>query len=176
MWNLLLFCTAAFAQAPEPSAARQTLEKQLDGFEKQLLGLAEAMPADKYAFTPPSDGFRGVRNFARQLKHAAAYHYLVAAAILGEAPPADAADERGPESAKSKAEVTGYVRDSFAYLRKALAAIDDRNLVAPMKSLFGKGSATRLGLFTSAIIHSSNHYGQLVEYLRMNGAVPPASQ
>ena len=165
---------AAAAQTPDADPARQALAKSLAGIEKQLLGVADAMPDEKYAFAPTAGAFRGVRNFAKQLKHAAAYHYLVAAAILGETPPADAADERGPDNAKSKAEVTAYARDSFAYLRKALATIDERNLIAPMKNPFGKGTETRLALFTSAIVHSSNHYGQCVEYLRMNGIVPPA--
>jgi uncharacterized damage-inducible protein DinB len=165
----LTFVSLASAQS---IPAVQVLEKRLAGVEKELMGVASAMPADKYSFAPTSGEFRGVRNFAKQLKHAAAYHYLVAAAILNEAPPADAADERGPEALKTKAEVTKYVEDSFAYLRKALATIDSRNLLEPLKTDLGDGKETRLGLVISALSHTSNHYGQVVEYLRMNGIVP----
>src|SRR5262249_36789327 len=85
---LCAYTGAALAQADKSAERRtvnQTLEKKLGGVEKQLLGVAEAMPADKYSFAPTNGEFRGVRNFARQLKHVAAVHYLIGAAILGEA-------------------------------------------------------------------------------------------
>ena len=172
-------CSLAMAQsnrASESSPVRQSLEKKLAGLEKQLLGIAEAMPAEHYSFAPTNGSFRGVRNFAKQLKHAAAVHYLIGAAILEETPPAAAADERGPDAVKTKAEVIQYMKDSFVYLRKAVATIDAKNLAEPIKGAFGSGPETRLGLVISAIGHSSNHYGQAVEYLRMNGVIPPPSE
>ena len=113
------------------------------------------------------------------MKHVAAANYLFAAGVLGERPPADAADECGPDSVKTKDAVIAYVKESFAYLHKAAKSINnDVNSVEPMKSAFGQGSGvrtgTRLGLVTGAIEHSANHYGQIVEYLRMNGIAPPA--
>jgi uncharacterized damage-inducible protein DinB len=176
---LYVFAHAVAAQTGTQAAqqtVRYVLERDLAGMEKQLVGVAEAMPADKYSFAPTNGEFRGVRNFARQVKHAAAVHYVIGAAILGEAPPADAADERGPEALKTKAEVTRYLQDSIVYLRRAVATIDDKNLLQPIKSPFGQGTETRLALVIGAIAHSSNHYGQMVEYLRMNGVIPPGSQ
>ena len=64
--------------------------------EHQLVGVAEAMPADKYPFAPTDGEFSGVRTFAAQVKHAAATNFMLAAAILEENPPADAGDETGP--------------------------------------------------------------------------------
>jgi uncharacterized damage-inducible protein DinB len=176
---LCAYTGAALAQADKPAerhSVNETLEKRLGGMEKLLLGVVDVMPADKYSFAPTNGEFRGVRNFAKQLKHVAAVHYIIGAAILGEAPPADAADERGPDAVKTKDEVTKYLKDSLAYLHKAVAAIDEKNLLEPIKSPFGQGAETRLGLVMSALAHSSNHYGQMVEYLRMNGIIPPASQ
>src|SRR4029453_3604433 len=124
MLACLVVCSSTHAVAAQtgtqaaPQTARQVLERDVAGMEKQLVGVAEAMPADKYSFAPTNGEFRGVRNFARQLKHAAAVHYVIGAAILGEAPPADAADERGPEALKTKAEVTKYLQDSIVYLRR----------------------------------------------------------
>lgn len=172
---LLLLGLSASAQ-PNANPAREALEKRVDGMEKQLLAAAEAMPPDRYTFVPTAGTFRGVRSFSKQLKHAAAVHYIVGAAILNEPPPADAADERGPDAARTKAEVIQYVKDSCAYLRKAVATINAQNLLEPLKTPFGSGMETRLGLVMSAMIHSSNHYGQIVEYLRMNNIVPPASE
>ena len=176
---LCAYTGAALAQADKPAerhSVNETLEKRLGGVEKLLLGVADVMPSDKYSFAPTNGEFRGVRNFAKQLKHLAAFHYVIGAAILGEAPPADAADERGPEAAKTKAEVMKYVQDSFAYLRQAVASINEKNLLTPLKSPFGRGAITRLELLMGALAHSSNHYGQVVEYLRMNGIIPPSSQ
>jgi uncharacterized damage-inducible protein DinB len=176
---LYAYTGVALAQADklaERHTVNQTLEKRLGGVEKQLLGVADAMPADKYSFAPTNGEFRGVRNFAKQLKHVAAVHYVIGAAILGEAPPADAADERGPDAVKTKDEVTKYLKDSLAYLHKAVATIDEKNLLEPIKNPFGQGAETRIGLVMGALAHSSNHYGQMVEYLRMNGVIPPASQ
>lgn len=143
--------------------------------EKELVGIAEDMPEDKYNFAPTDGEFRGVRNFGKQVKHAAAAMQLIAAAILGDPVPADAADERGPDSAKTKAEILKYLKDSFVYLRKAVATIDEKNAFELVKNPFGQGEQTRIGLLTLALVHSSNHYGQMVPYLRMNGIRPRGS-
>jgi hypothetical protein len=58
-------------------------------------------------------------------------------------------------------------------LKKAAATVDDKNAFTPIKGVFGSAPDTRLGLIVVAVSHSSNHYGQVVEYLRMNGLVPP---
>jgi uncharacterized damage-inducible protein DinB len=179
--SLLLLASSgiSFAQADKPAEQRtasQVADEWITHSERQLVAVADAMPADKYSFAPTNGEFRGVRNFAKQVKHVAAVNYLCAAAILGEQAPADAADERGPDSARTKAEIFKYLKDSFAYLHKAVATIDEKNVFEPIKSPFGQGKQTRIGLAAAALAHSSNHYGQMVEYLRMNGIVPPASQ
>jgi uncharacterized damage-inducible protein DinB len=75
----------------------------------------------------------------------------------------------------SKADILSF-EESFEYVHKAIATINEKNLVEPVKSPFGEGSVTRLGLATSVSSHGFDHYGQMVEYLRMNGIVPPASR
>jgi hypothetical protein len=146
--------------------------------ENRLVAVADAMPADRYAFAPRHGEFKGVRTFAQQLKHLAADNYILGAGILAEKPPADAGAETGPDSIRTKADIMQYLKDSFAYLHKAVDTIDDSNLpidIPPISPL-PKGSATRLGLAIEALMHTLDHYGQLVEYLRMNGIVPPASR
>jgi len=178
--SLLLLVTGnlALAQTAKPTVPRsasQEINEWVTYSEKELLGMAEDMPEDKYNFAPTNGEFRGVRNFGKQVKHAAAAIQLISAAILGDPIPADAADERGPDSAKTKAEIIKYLKDSFAYLRKAVATIDEKNAFELVKNPFGQGQQTRIGLVTLALVHSSNHYGQLVEYLRMNGLKPRGS-
>ena len=89
----------------EPPTAGQVLDSWVTSMETKLVAVAEAMPADKYSFAPTNGEFRGVRTFAKQLKHAAAVNYLLGAGILGEEPSAEAVDERGPDSVKTKAEI-----------------------------------------------------------------------
>ncbi len=150
----------------------------LKSVEKQIVSAAEAMPADKYGFVPTDGEFQGVRTFAQQVKHLSATNHILAAAALGEEPPSGAGDETGPETVRSKAEILSYLSSSFAHLDKAMDAIDEKNstikssAISPLK----KTETTRLALTAEALIHAFNHYGQIVEYLRMNGVVPPASR
>jgi uncharacterized damage-inducible protein DinB len=122
---------------------------------------------------PTAGAFRGVRSFAKQIKHAASVHYLVANTILGERVTSDMAVERGPDDVKSKDEVLKYLAESFSALRRAVDTLTEENTFASIKGVFGSAPDTRMGLMIVAIAHSSNHYGQVVEYLRMNGLTPP---
>jgi hypothetical protein len=177
----LTFETAVLAQANQPPvrlASSQVIDYFVPLEETRLVAVADAMPADKYPFSPTRGEFKGVRTFAQQLKHAAADNYMLGAAILGERPPADVGDETGPDSLRTKADVIRYIKDSFAYLHRAVATIDEKNMVidSPPISPMPKGTSTRLGLAVEVLLHTFDHYGQVVEYLRMNGIVPPASR
>jgi hypothetical protein len=66
-----------------------------------------------------------------------------------------------------------YLKGSFVYLHRAAAAVSEKNEAETIKSMRNR---TRPGLVVDALVHSSDHYGQMVEYLRMNGIVPPASR
>jgi uncharacterized damage-inducible protein DinB len=161
------------ATATEPVSIARVMEKMIAGVEKSLTGVATEMPDDRYEFAPTQGAFRGVRKFGAQIKHAASVHYLVAASILGEPITADMSAERGPDELKTKAEILKYLADSFVYLRKAAGTVDEKNAFAPVKGVFGSSPDTRIGLIVLAVTHTSNHYGQVVEYLRMNGLTPP---
>ena len=177
---LLLACSSlALGQASKSDEHRtiaQVLDRSLSGVESEFVPAAEAMPEDKYAFAPSSGEFKGVRTFAQQVKHVAAVNYMVGASILVEKPPVELGSENGPDSVKSKAEIVKFLKDSFAYVHKAVGTIDDKNLVDPIQSPFGQNKTTRLGMATLIVGHCFDHYGQMVEYLRMNGIVPPASR
>jgi hypothetical protein len=143
--------------------------------ETVIVSAADAMPADKYGFAPTDGEFKGVRTFGQMVKHLSATNYILAAAALGEEPPAGAGDELGPEAVRTKTEILNYLKGSFAYLDKAIDAIGQKN--TPVKSSPLKSAeATRLALVVESLVHAFDHYGQMVEYLRMNGVVPPASR
>jgi DinB family protein len=141
--------------------------------EQLIVPAADALPEEKYSFAPSSGEFLGVRTFAEQVKHIAAANYQLAAAALGEEAPAGTDHETAPDSVKTKVPVMDYLKGSFASLHRAAAALKEKNMDDPIPS---KGNRTRLLMLIDAVVHSSNHYGQMVEYLRMNNIVPPESR
>ena len=160
----------------ERRTVTQVLDHTVSNMEHEFVPAAEAMPEDKFGFAPTSGEFKGVRTFGQQIKHVAAVNYELGAAILEEKPPVDIGDESGPASITSKADILKYLNDSFVYVHRAVQTINDKNLVETVRSPFGEGKVSRLGLATSVAAHGFDHYGQMVEYLRMNGIVPPASR
>jgi DinB family protein len=157
---------------------KRAFESLMKIVEKEIISVVDAMPADKFGFAPTDGEFKGVRTFGQMVKHFSATNHILAAAALGEEPPAEAGDELGPESVRTKAEILAYLKGSFVHLDKAVEAIGQTNIpvnaspISPLK----RGEVTRLALITETLLHAYDHYGQLVEYLRMNGVVPPASR
>ena len=191
MRTLVTILLASLSATPAPARAETTKSANLDGHrekralqflfksvEEQTTSAAMAMPADKYAFAPTEGEFKSVRTFGAQVKHLAATNHILAAAALGEEPPPDAGDERGPESVRTKDEILEYLKRSFDHLGKAVDAIGNSSVgvksspISPIPA----STATRTMLIAESLIHAFNHYGQMVVYLRMNGVVPPASR
>jgi uncharacterized damage-inducible protein DinB len=180
---VLCFMTASFngaaAQATkkaESVTSEQVMDEWVTHIEQLVVPAAAAMPESKYSFAPTRGKFSGVRTFAEQVKHLAAANYQLGSRILGEDPPAGTEQETAPDSVKSKAQILEYLTGSFACLHRAAATVNENNLVEPIAGTRGTWQRTRLGLLTDALNHASDHYGQMVEYLRMNGIVPPASR
>src|SRR5579863_4718481 len=107
----------------QPPTVTSVLNMLYGVVEQEVVSAAEAMPEDKYSFAPTNGEFKGVRTFGEQVKHVAAVNYIFGATILNEKPPVDVGGENGPDSVKSKAEIMQFLKDSFAYLHKALASI-----------------------------------------------------
>jgi uncharacterized damage-inducible protein DinB len=177
---VLLLTACSLAQDMKTKLEHKSVMQVLDGavsnMERDFVPAVEAMPEDKFGFAPTDGEFKGVRTFGEQVKHVAAVNYMYGAAILSEKVPVDVGEENGPAAMKTKADILSYLKDSFLYVHKAIKTINEKNLVEPLKSPFGEGSVTRLGVATSVAAHGFDHYGQMVEYLRMNGIVPPASR
>jgi len=164
------------AQQPQavPTIASE-IEREVTAIEKQVLDAAEAMPEEKYNFSPENlqiagSDYKGVRSFAVQLKHIAASNYFIWTGVTGDKVP-EGLESNGPATLKSKAEIIQFVKESFALGHRAAAMLTPENLVQPLKN-----GRTRLYLATFGVAHAYDHYGQMVEYLRMNGIVPPASR
>jgi len=174
---VLAFCVVALAQtAEQKKTTSQVLDGSIKIIESELVPAADAMPEDKYGFAPSNGEFKGARTFAEQVKHVAAVNYIVGATILGEKPPVDTGEEKGPASVKTKADIMKFLKDSYEYAHKAVASINEGNSLEPIKNPFGKDPVTRMGMATVFAWHGFDHYGQMAVYLRMNGIVPPASR
>ena len=114
-----------------------------------------------------------MRPFGEQVKHVACANEAWAKKLGGEKPPAHC-DTGGPNPAKTKTEILAYLRESFSMMDAGIGATNAENLLSPVRGPYAGGN--RLEVLTSALWHVSDHYGQLVVYLRMNDIVPPASR
>lgn len=176
---------AQMAGGPPPSPPVGTKEapaQAIDGLigliEMEVVGAAKAMPADKYGFAP-SQGmfapgqtaqFDTVRTFAGQVTHLAQANYLFYAGWSGLKPDRDV---RAIGSITTKDEAVAALEASFAFAHKAVATITVDNAFVAVKPV--DGYSTRVTIASFGVAHANDHYGQMVEYLRMNGIVPPAS-
>jgi hypothetical protein len=174
----LFFIATAFTFAAQsPMTLAKAYDGDLASAEKEIVSLAEAVPAAKYGFAPTAGEFTGVRTFALQMRHIAAVNYEVAAAILGEKCPVEMGkSENGADSLDSKDAIVKYLKESFVYAHKAIGSITAENVLGEVKSPFGEGNDARASLATIFAWHSFDHYGQAVVYARMNGVIPPASR
>ncbi len=162
-------------QRPQPSGTvPDSFSYVWSMVERDFSALAEAMPEDKWSFKPTQGAFANVRTFAEQVKHVACGNEAWAKKLRGEEPPAHC-DTGGPNPAKTKAEILAYLRESFDMMDRGIASTTAVNLLAPVQPHPYAGN-NRLEVLSAALWHLSDHYGQLVEYLRMNGIVPPASR
>jgi uncharacterized damage-inducible protein DinB len=163
-------------QQPAPTLA-STVDRQITSIEKQVLDAAEAMPESKFNFTPeslniPGANYKEVRTFAQQVRHIAASNYAIWWHLTGDKFPADYMGGNGPENLKTKADILKFLKDSFALGHKAAATLTNENMLQTAEN----SKSSRLQLATFGVAHAFDHYGQMVEYLRMNGIVPPATQ
>jgi uncharacterized damage-inducible protein DinB len=162
-----------------PATLSSVLDTELRIVEFEFVGAADAMPEDNYSFAPTNGEFKGVRTFAQQVKHVATTNNRFFSAILGQTQPKAASEfeaENGPDSIRTKAQIMQYLRDSFALGHKAIATINAENAFTPMDNSPTPFLKTRTAVAIFACAHALDHYGQMVEYLRDNGIVPPASR
>ena len=174
---VLLGVTGAVeAQSAVPATNRVSaiFQNQLTLVETDLVGLAEAMPEDRYDFKPTDGAFAGVRTFGEQVKHAATMIFMTAAIVLEERSPyGPGTNDNGPDDVRGKAQIVAYLKASIAYARRAVGTLTEQNALDPLKTYFG--SQPRAEVASGLAYHSYNHYGQMVVYARMNGVVPPSS-
>ena len=178
LFAVTLFAGTAWGQSSgAPATIAALIDRDIGAIEKQIVDALDAMPESKLNFSPESvhlagSDYKGVRTFALQVKHIAASNFALWSPLTGDQFPKDFMGGDGPESVKTKADILKFLRDSFALGHKAAATLTLDNMLQPPDG----SKSPRLRLATFAVAHAFDHYGQMVEYLRMNGVVPPASR
>lgn len=165
--------TNSFAQ--NPAGLAKVFDDQVSTIEREVLGLARKMPADKYNFapatgTPPAGVFDGVRNFGTQVKHLATEMYSLSSAILNEKPPVDiGTTDDGPANLTTKDQIIAYFEGAIAFSHKAMRSITAENALQPSSLGFVPTKAAAAAFMG---LHTYDHYGQMVVYARLNGITP----
>jgi hypothetical protein len=165
---------AAAQKGDIPKSIAESVSDTLRFTEGNFLGVAEAMPEDKYSFVPTVGKFDDARSFGEQVKHVACAQFAFFNEFEGKQPPDDC-EKGGHDPAKTKAELLKYLRDSFDYSNQVLATLTAKNALDRVEGRYAAPN-TKLGIPVAAVWHITDHYGQLVEYLRMNGIIPPMTQ
>ena len=160
-----------FLLAPAIAAVAQ--DNPLSGFNKRaygqlqawLLSSAEKMPQENYSFKP-TDAIRG---FGQVIGHVADSQYMFCSSVLGEKNPAPKIEQ----TKTSKADLIAALKDAFAYCDKAHDSVTDASAAQTVK-FFG-GDTPKLSVLSVNNMHASEHYGNLVTYMRLKNIVPPTS-
>ena len=182
---VLCSVSAAYAQAPTtaPAAAAGTpsspILQTVQRFQANFMAAAQAMPADKFSFAP-SDAevfkagspakFATVRTFAQQLTHVTHYTYQVFAAFSIK--PDVAPDLTAIDALTDKDAILKALQASFDYENKIVSSMTADSAFAPT----GPRSTNLVAALVTVLSDDGDHYGQMVEYLRMNGIIPPSTE
>ena len=165
---------AAAPAAPATYTPAESFSALLSLTESEVVSAAEAMPADKYDFAPPATlgEFKDVRTFGGQVKHLAQANYQL---LKGNGVPG-AVDPKTLDGLKTKDELVKALKDSYTYAHAVANSLTTANAFNSVPGIPPQWKATSASMVAFMIMHTMDHYGQMVVYLRMNGIVPPASR
>lgn len=164
--GFLLSTPMLFAQAPE--GIWEGYDGEWKHVSQQLVALAEATPAEKFAWRPAA----GVRSTSEVYMHIAlANFYLLS--VTGPKMPSGL-NEDSEKKVISKAEVIDWLKRSLEAVKEAHLAVKPNDL--QRKVHIADRDATVDGMYLRIIVHDNEHMGQLIAYARMTGVVPPWSK
>jgi uncharacterized damage-inducible protein DinB len=173
---LILLITAVLARPQAQKAVEKPKDQEnpLSAYNKViyagvkgiLLRSAEKMPEESYSFRPTD----AVRSYGQIVGHVADAQYLFCSLVLGEKNPSPKIEQ----TKTSKADLIAALKDAFAYCDKAYDGMTDAS-ATQMVTFFG-GDTPRLSVLGANNMHTMEHYGNLVTYMRMKNIVPPTSE
>lgn len=157
---------ATAAMEAPPSGFRADFLKEWDSLEKKFVGLAEAIPQEKYTWRPTPE----TRSVSETLLHVAGGNYFYLDG-MGVPPPAGMDRKNYEKSTTDRAAIAEQLKQSFGLVRETVLKTSDADLAKPAK-LYGQASTVREVLFT-LVTHTPEHLGQMIVYARECGVVPP---
>jgi uncharacterized damage-inducible protein DinB len=169
MWIVLVALGVPAARAQTPTGFRDTFMGAFDYAADRIVALAEAMPADHYAWHPDDEAM----TVERVYMHIAHYNYLYPHENLGIDVP-DGIDIETMEQITGKEAVVDQLKRSVDYVRTVVGGMTEEDLAHPAK-LYGRDTYA-WGVLHQLQVHMAEHLGQSIAYARMNGVAPPWSQ
>jgi uncharacterized damage-inducible protein DinB len=174
MLLILLLAPVALAQDNPPAAGVPSQANPLSAHSKMvygyvkmiLLSSAEKMTEENYSFKPTES----VRSYGQILGHVADSQYSMCSVVLGEKNPAPNVEK----TKTTKADLITAIKDACAYCEKAYGSLTDASATEIVK--LGGRDMPKLGVLTVNSLHSMEHYGNLITYMRMKNIVPPTSE
>ena len=164
--SLLVVLLAPAAVAPAQDSPITTHHKYMfKGLKGMLVRAAEVTPEESYGFKPADS----VRTFGQIVGHVTDSSYSFCSQALGEKNPAPGVGK----SKTSKADLVAALKEALAYCDKAYEGMTDASAAQTVK--FHGSDTPKLGVMNVAMVHSVEHYGNLVTYMRMKNLVPPTS-
>ena len=136
----------------------------------QVMMLAQAIPGDKYSYTPQA----GVRSVAEVCAHIISANYFFASK-LGATIPADVKMETLEKDLKTKEAIAKEMKRSYDLMINAIKNTSDAALPTKVEFPF-PGEFTSMTAILISLAHSNEHLGQLIAYSRMNNITPPWNQ
>ena len=162
---LFAFAQDKPADTPADNPLTSHHEHLYSGVTRIVLKTAEVMPEENYAFKPADS----VRTFGQILGHIADSQYVFCSKIVDEKSPRPEVEK----TKSTKAELIAALRDAFGYCNRAYDTLNDRS-AATLTPMF-RDKAPKLGVLTVNAVHTIEHYGNLVTYMRIKNLVPPTS-
>jgi len=166
MWRMafaaVLFSVCAWAQNPVSDALRDDLPRM----QKNTIGAAEEMPADKYGYKPTEAQVP----FGHWVSHATGANYIICSRLTGATPP-----DAGVKETDPKDKLVNALKKSFDYCTAQLPKLQDSQL-GEQVDWFGGRKLTKAAAVLALSADWADHYSQMSSYLRLNGLLPPTAK
>ncbi|HEV2114669.1 MAG TPA: DinB family protein [Terriglobales bacterium] len=162
---VVMSCLAAAQSNPVMESVRQIMQRQ----QKNLVGAAEEMPAEKYGFRPTSQQM----TFGTLVTHMVESNTFLCSRIAGTAEPKE--DKLKVSATDPKDKLVSALKSSFDYCNSALSKVTDSQLGAQVK-LWGGREMPKAGAAIGLTNDWADHYSQAAVYLRLNGMLPPSAK
>lgn len=137
---------------------------QVDFIKGRLIQLAEAIPEDKYNWSPAEE----VRTVGEVYTHTADANYYFLSLITG-----DKSGMNQEKSVMDKKAILEKLGKSFDVVKESAGNLTEEDLNKEIEA-FGMKFSARNFMIT-LLNHCHEHLGQAIAYARMNGVTPPWS-